>query len=206
MCSPWKWSRHPKPDLFHSQNCHSTPKFRRSVDIASVIVNFMVTCRVLPRFILNSRSDHLPLISTTLYFELLSFQSFVDSFAPWSSFNPFLFNSLGTLSIAMGVSTPLPAVADAHAVAGRPARNLPTFIRGLLTARCRPVGAPLRNNGKRHLSLFSSCHYWTFSSTTMGGTPIPSTDRYFVTSFSHYSLLARDGSRPLHLETARSFG
>jgi hypothetical protein len=38
------------------QNRHPTPKSDRSIDIASVIVTFMVTCRVLPRFILDSCS------------------------------------------------------------------------------------------------------------------------------------------------------
>jgi hypothetical protein len=47
------------------------------------------------------------------------------------------------------------------------------YCRRCCHRRCRPVVAPLRNNGKRPISLFSSCHYPTLSSAAMGGTPPP---------------------------------
>jgi hypothetical protein len=43
----------------------------------------------------------------------------------------------------------------------------------ILMRRCRPVGVPLFSNGKRPLSLFSSCRYRSFFFTTRGGTPPP---------------------------------
>ena len=75
----------------------------------------MVTCRVLPRFTFDNHTEQTRFVHPDREtqrtphpsIELLSFLSLAHSFAQWSSINPFLFNSLRTLSIAMGVCTPL---------------------------------------------------------------------------------------------------
>ena len=51
--------------------------------------------------------------------------------------------------------------------------SLATFL------RCRSVERPLFFNEKSSLSLFSSCHYGTLSSPTMGGTPPPPLSNQF---------------------------
>jgi len=127
----------------------------------------MVTCRVLPRFTFDNHTEQTRFVHPDREtqrtphpsIELLSFLSLAHSFAQWSSINPFLFNSLRTLSIAMGGVYP----------SCPPKRRL---CRGSQVircrSRCRPVGAPLRHNGKRSPSLFSSYHYRTNSFTTRG--------------------------------------
>ena len=145
------------------QNYHPTPKSDRSVDIASVIVTLMLTCRVLPRFILDPRPN-LPTLAPHLFGrpltykegaeQILSFLSLAHSFSPWSSGNPFPFNSLRTLSIAMGVYTPMAdhsrsarRLLGGHSCGGRSSHAIPIAavapVVVPLEPRCFPTGNAL---------------------------------------------------------------
>jgi hypothetical protein len=138
------------------------------MDIASVIVTFVLTCRVLPRSILDSRSD-LPAFcpssakhANVNFFLFNRFRTLSSFFGAGAFDNSFTINSFRTLLQKPGGRYTPPESQESL--------SLPT---GLLSCRRRPVEVPLFSNGKRPLSLFSSYRYPTLSIRTRGGTPLP---------------------------------
>jgi len=170
------------------QTHHPTAKFDRSMGIASVIVTFMVTCRVLPRFTLDSRSDLPPFVPSyegraNVNFFLINRLCALDSlFCASKSDNPFTFILFRTL-LHKRISQLFCNQFVPHSLSKTPGVGTPPalflfvpdryYCRRCCHRRCRPVVAPLRNNGKRHLSLFSSYRCPTSPITTRGGVPPP---------------------------------
>ena len=146
------------------------------MDIASVIVTLMVTCRVLARFILDNRSEQrlpvaqLCLLVSPLEATLTRFPASVHSKRLTAKLNPLE----ATLTKKQGgPSLPRACSARGH--------YLPSSSR--CRSCCCPVGAPLFFNGKCHLSLFSLYRYPALSIQTRGGTPPPPSLLYAVLRF-----------------------